>query len=356
MKRAIELAEMGRGFTKTNPLVGAVVVKDNKVIAEGYHHRYGDNHAEVDALNKVRGMAEGATMYVTLEPCSHYGKTPPCANRIIKEKLKRVVVAIRDPDERVSGKGIEILKKEGIEVEIGMLEDEAKFQNRVFLLNKSMKRPFITLKFATTLDGKIATNSGESKWITNSTSRQDSHILRSKVDGILVGKNTAIKDNPLLTNRSGKGYNPIRILLDSELEIDSNYNIYNFEAKTIAFTNSSDLEKYKNLTDKGVDIVRISRDGDGLNLNEICEELLKRDIAHILVEGGSKIHSSFIRSGLVDEIYHYIAPKLIGGGKSVDDGVGILNLSDSLNFNIMSTKNLDGDILIHGVRDVYGDC
>ncbi|WP_281269845.1 bifunctional diaminohydroxyphosphoribosylaminopyrimidine deaminase/5-amino-6-(5-phosphoribosylamino)uracil reductase RibD [Peptoniphilus indolicus] len=354
MKRALELAELGRGFTKTNPLVGAVVVKNNKIIAEGYHHRFGDNHAEVDALNKVSKMAEGATMYVTLEPCSHYGKTPPCVDRIIKEKLKRVVVAIKDPDERVSGRGIEILKKEGIDVEVGMLEEEAKFQNRVFLLNKSKKRPFITLKFATTLDGKIATSSGESKWITNSTSRKDSHILRGKVDGILVGKNTASKDNPFLTNRSGEGDNPIRILLDSELEINSNYNIYNSEAKTIVFTSSSDFEKREKLIES-CEVVRVSRDEKGLNLNEICDELLKRDIAHILVEGGSEVHSSFIRAGLVDEIYHYIAPKLLGGGKSVDDGEGILNLSDSLNFNIISTKNLDGDILIHGVRDVYGD-
>ena len=246
MKRALELAELGRGFTKTNPLVGAVVVKNNKIIAEGYHHRFGDNHAEVDALNKVSKMAEGATMYVTLEPCSHYGKTPPCVDRIIKEKLKRVVVAIKDPDERVSGRGIEILKKEGIDVEVGMLEEEAKFQNRVFLLNKSKKRPFITLKFATTLDGKIATSSGESKWITNSTSRKDSHILRGKVDGILVGKNTASKDNPFLTNRSGEGDNPIRILLDSELEINSNYNIYNSEAKTIVLQAHLILKSVRN--------------------------------------------------------------------------------------------------------------
>lgn len=354
MKRAIELAEKGRGYTKTNPLVGAVVVKNNEIIAEGYHHGYGENHAEVDALNKI-SCAENATMYVTLEPCSHYGKTPPCVERIIKEKIKKVVVAIEDPDERVSGRGIKILRDAGIEVEVGLLSDESKFQNRVFLLNKSQNRPFITLKFATTLDGKISTVIGESKWITNDTSRNESHILRSKVDGILVGRGTAEADNPSLTNRSGVGESPVRILLDSELKADIEYKIFNSDSKTIVFTASEDLYRKSLLEDKGVEIIKVSKNSYGLDLNEMCSELLKRNIAHILVEGGSKIHSSFIRNGLVDEIYHYIAPKVIGGGKSVTEGEGILNLEESLNFNIVSVRNLDGDILLHGVRNVYGN-
>lgn len=350
MRRAIEIAEKGRGFTKTNPLVGVVLVKDEKIISEGYHHAFGKNHAEVNALNKVKGRAEGSTMYVTLEPCSHFGKTPPCANRIVDEKIKKVVISLVDPDKRVSGRGIKILKSAGVEVEVGMLEDEVKFQNRVFLTNKKKNRPFFTLKFATSLDGKIATSTGESKWITNENSRNHSHRLRAKVDGILVGKNTVQEDNPHLTNRSGEGLNPTRILLDSDLSVDFLSNIYNREAKTIVFTASDDIKKINILLEKGVEVIKVFNGKNGLDLIQIAQELLKKDIGHVLVEGGSKIHSSFIKAGFVDEIYQYISPILIGGGKSVDEGEGILKLSESLKFKIDELKNLDGDIFIRSER------
>lgn len=355
MKKALELASKGRGFTKTNPLVGAVLVKNNKIISQGYHHAYGKAHAEVDALDKIQGNAKGAIMYVSLEPCSHYGKTPPCVERIIKEKIEKVFVAMMDPDERVSGNGIKRLREAGINVEVGLLEKEAMFLNRVFLVNKLEKRPFFTLKFATTLDGKIASSTGESKWITNENSRKHVHLIRGQIDGILVGKNTVINDNPTLNNRSGTGNSPIRIVLDSNLETKINSNIYYSSSKTIVFTNCNNIERIKKFSANNVEIVKVAKDKAGINLEQVCTELLNRNIAHVLIEGGSKVHSSFITHGLVDEIYHYIAPKLIGGGKSVTEGNGILKLNEALNFRILSTENLNGDLLIYGVRDVYGN-
>ncbi|RVU54347.1 bifunctional diaminohydroxyphosphoribosylaminopyrimidine deaminase/5-amino-6-(5-phosphoribosylamino)uracil reductase RibD [Anaerosphaera multitolerans] len=360
MEKAVNLALKGRGYTGSNPIVGAVIVKEGECIGRGYHKNFGGDHAEIEALKDCRESPEGATMYVTLEPCCHFGKTPPCTLAIEKAKIKRVVVGCLDPNSLVRGKGVEYLKSRGIEVTLDVLKEKCSELNKEFLFSMSKKRPYILLKSATSLDGKIATSKGESKWITSEESRMDSHRYRAVYNGILVGIGTVLGDNPSLTNRSGVGENPNRIVLDSNLKVPLNANILNIKdnAKTIIFTSSLDIEKKKLLEAGGAEIVKVNRDEyGGLSIVEILKELYKRGIYKLLVEGGSKVHGSFLKSGFVDEVVYYIAPKLIGGkaARSSIEGIGIESLKDAMELEFSSVEKVGPDIKLVGRRKCLRD-
>ena len=350
MRLAIEIAKKGAGKVNPNPMVGAVIVKDERVIGQGYHKYYGGNHAEVNAFENLSDSPEGATIYVTLEPCSHYGKTPPCVDKIIANKISKVVVGTLDPNPLVEGRGIKALKEAGIEVITGVLEEECKKLNEVFMKYILYKRPFVVLKTAMTLDGKIATESGESKWITSDKSRQEVHKLRNKLSAIMVGVNTVIKDNPELTCRLEGGKNPVRIIVDSKLRIPlgSNVVVDNLAQTIVATTEVADKDKILVLEKLGVKVLIINSKNERVDLKSLMIELGKRDIDGILLEGGATLSFSALEENIVDKIQVYIAPKIIGGEKSKTSigGKGIEKLSDAIMLNNMTVKSVGTDLLI----------
>lgn len=358
MKRAIELAQLGKGFTKLNPLVGAVIVKDGLKISEGYHRAYGLDHAERDAIKNANVPLEGATIYVNLEPCCHYGKTPPCTEAIIENKFSRVVIGCLDSFDKVSGKGVEQLRAAGIEVDVGVLEEEARALNRAFFTRLHTNRPYIISKIAMSLDGKTATSGGESQWITSKESREDAHRQRGQVDGILIGANTAILDNPSLTNRSGTGAKPVRIVLDSKLRIDKQAKLLtDKQAQTMIFTASTDQEKIEAITSDFVSVYQVPRTKKGLDLHRIMDILYEQALGTILVEGGSEVHGSFLTEGLIDEVVVYIAPMILGGrsAKTAVGGEGIATLTDALKLDSVEIEPIGVDYKLTGRRlDVYG--
>jgi diaminohydroxyphosphoribosylaminopyrimidine deaminase/5-amino-6-(5-phosphoribosylamino)uracil reductase len=321
MQLALDLAASAKGNTNPNPLVGAVLVKDGVIVGTGLHRKAGEPHAEVHAFNMAGEHAKGATLYVTLEPCSHYGKTPPCAKLVKESEVARVVVAMQDPNPEVAGRGIALLRDSGIEVEVGVLEDEAKRLNERFIHNMITKRPFVVSKFAMTLDGKIATHNGHSQWITGEAARADVHTLRHELDAILVGVGTVLADNPSLTTRLPKenGKNPVRIILDSELKTPLESNVANTDlAKTIIVTAlDASQQLAETLEQQGVHIVRVPKLANGLDLELMLDELYQLGITDILVEGGGAINASFLRAGLINKYIVYIAPKVLGGRNSV---------------------------------------
>ena len=350
MKRALSLAERGRGLTGTNPMVGAVLVKDGEIIGEGWHHGFGDDHAEVNCLKNAISSPAGATIYVNLEPCSHYGKTPPCVKTIMNAGIARVVIGTLDPNPRVAGRGVHILEQAGIEVVVGVLEEECSKLNRAFFSSILKRRPYITAKYATTIDGKIATSTGESQWITGEEARMDGHILRGQVDGIMVGTGTVLADDPKLSNRSGEGVQPTRIILDRRGIIESNANVYDGSQKTIVYTSDMDEEKEEVLASRGVIVVRINSIDGKLPLQEVLADLYEtKFIGHVLIEGGGRLHGSLIDEGLVDEFVLYLAPTIFGGGKSAIEGEGIEALKDRKDFEIMNVERLGDDLCIRGV-------
>lgn len=325
MELALKLAKTAKGKTNPNPMVGAVIVKDGMIVGTGIHRKAGEAHAEVHAFQMAGEHAKGATLYVTLEPCSHYGKTPPCANLVKDSGVRRVVVATLDPNPLVSGKGVQIIREAGIEVEVGLLEKEACKLNERFIHNMLTKRPFVTLKYAMTLDGKIATHSGHSKWISGEESRLSVHRLRNEVDAILVGIGTVLKDNPLLTTRlpDQQGKNPIRVILDSRLQIPMDANVLNDEAKTIiATTTDANPKKIAELEKRNITFIYCSKDQNGICLEEMLEQLYKHGITDVLVEGGGEVNASFVRAGLVNKYVIYVAPKLLGGRHSISPIAG----------------------------------
>lgn len=350
MRLAIEIAKKGAGKVNPNPMVGAVIVKDERVIGQGYHKYYGGNHAEVNAFENLSDNPEGATIYVTLEPCSHCGKTPPCVDKIIANKISKVVVGTLDPNPLVEGRGIKALKEAGIEVITGVLEEECKKLNEVFMKYILCKRPFVVLKTAMTLDGKIATESGESKWITSDKSRQEVHKLRNKLSAIMVGVNTVIKDNPELTCRLEGGKNPVRIIVDSKLRIPlgSNVVVDNLAQTIVATTEVADKDKILVLEKLGVKVLIINSKNERVDLQSLMIELGKRDIDGILLEGGATLSFSALEENIVDKIQVYIAPKIIGGEKSKTSigGKGIEKLSDAIMLNNMTVKSVGTDLLI----------
>lgn len=338
MARAIKLAS--KGYTSPNPMVGAVIVRDDRIIGEGFHEGPGLPHAEINALEGVD--AEGSTLYVSLEPCSHFGRTPPCTDAIISAGISRVVCAMEDPNPLVSG--IEVLRESGIEVSVGILEDAARKLNESFIKYMETGMPFVTMKSAMSLDGKISTNSGDSKWITSSYSRKYSRDLRARNDAILVGVNTVLKDNPRL--RSDIGKDPLRIILDSKLSSPLDSKVYEDRNVLVATTNACDDKRIEQFKERGIEVAIC---GDtSVDVIELATILGKRGITSVIVEGGSEVNGSFIRSGIVDKMLFFIAPKLIGGRNAPGPigGVGIEDMEHVLKLKGMRAEFLDGDILI----------
>lgn len=356
MRLAMQLAGNAIGRTSPNPLVGAVIVKDNRVVGCGWHRKAGTPHAEVHALNQAGELAQGADVYVTLEPCAHYGKTPPCAKALVEAKVKNVYGGLLDVNPKVAGKGFKILEDAGIHVEYGFLQDELRKQNEVFFKWIEHKKPFVVLKAAMTLDGKIATAIGQSKWITNETSRAYGYKLRDIYDGIMVGINTVIEDNPMLTARVDGGKNPIRIVVDSSLKIDINANVVQDKsAKTIiATTDKADKDKILKLQAQDVDVIVVDKDeNDKVDIEKLLDILGQKNICSILVEGGATLSGSFVAKKLVDKVYFFIAPKIVGGkeAKTPVAGTGILNLQEALALKDIQIEKLEEDILIIGRVD-----
>ena len=353
MKRAIELAEKGRGFTSPNPLVGAVIVKDSKIIGEGYHEAYGKAHAEVNAFLNATEDVSGADMYVTLEPCSHYGKTPPCALKIIEKGIKRVFVSSLDPNPLVNFKGIEMLRNSGIEVEYGILENITKKQNEIFFHFVKTKTPFVAIKYAMTLDGKIATSTGDSKWITNEQSRKFVHELRNKYSAILVGINTVLKDNPRLNTRLDRpARDPIRIILDPHLKIPyDSYVVTTAKVQTtyvVTLVNPKN-EKIRELQEFGVKFIYQNNTSE-IDLNDLMINLGKLGIDSVLVEGGSATHGKLLTSKVAHKVYAFIAPKLIGGSDALSPigGKGVELMKDAVLLADQEVTRFGEDVLITG--------
>lgn len=355
MKRALYLAEKGSGYVNPNPKVGAVIVKNGKIIGEGFHERFGQNHAEINALNSAGENARGAEIYVTLEPCSHFGKTPPCARTLVKAGLKKVIIAMKDPNPIVSGRGIEILRQNGIEVVLNVMKAEAEKLNEVFIKYITTKRPFVLMKSAVSLDGKIATTLGESKWISGEISRQYVHKLRNNFMAIMVGIGTVISDDPLLTTRieNKKSKSPTAIIVDSKLKIPLNSRIFttlNERKIIIATTEYADEAKMAELKKMGVLVLKTPSKGGHVNLDCLMNEIGKMGIDSILLEGGSKLNFSCIRENVVDKVMYFVAPKLIGGEKAKTsiEGDGIKSLSNAVELIDMSSEKIGEDILLTG--------
>lgn len=355
MGRAIELAKKGWGRTNPNPLVGAVIVKDGMVIAEGFHDVIGGAHAEVAAFKNATENVAGGTLYVNLEPCSHYGRTPPCAKAIIEAKIKKVVVAMIDPNPKVSGRGVQMLRDAGIEVEVGVLGEEAKKLNEIFINYVVRKKPFVILKTAMTLDGKIASAKGDSKWVTSEASRAYVHVLRDRVAAIMVGINTVIKDNPMLTTRlkDKEGKDPVRIVVDSKgiIPMDSKVLCKDSKAGVILATTSNIIkEKEMQLVDKGVKIIKADGADGRVDLAKLSEELYKLEIDSILLEGGGTLNSAALEAGIVDKAMFFIAPKILGGKEAVTpvEGCGKSLMSDAVKLKDVSFSKYGEDILVEG--------
>lgn len=345
MQIALELAEKGRGFTSPNPLVGAVIVKNGKIIGKGYHEQYGSHHAEVNAFLNASEDVTGATMFVTLEPCSHYGKTPPCAKLIIEKKIKKVVITKLDPNPLIYKNGVKMLEDAGIEVEYGLLENEASLQNEIFFHYIKTKTPYVAIKYAMTLDGKIATKSFDSKWITNSKSREYVHDLRNKYQAILVGVNTIIKDDAKLNvRRDVKSRQPIRIIIDPNLKtpLDS----YLVKTANLQPTIIVSTKKDKSYTDFGVEVIEMEK----IDLKELLKILGERYIDSVFIEGGSYTHGTFLDEKVVNKVYAFIAPKIIGGKEALTpvSGLGVNLMKDAFSLENIKLKTFDEDILVEG--------
>ena len=353
MRRAIELAERGVGFTNPNPMVGAVIVKGGKVIGEGWHERCGEWHAERNAFRNCTVPAEGATMYVTLEPCCHYGKTPPCTEAIIEHGVARVVIGMEDPNPLVAGKGIALLREAGIEVVCGVEEEALREQNRVFLKYISTRLPWVALKAAMTLDGKIATRTGDSKWITGAEARACVHELRHRFMAILVGIGTAVADDPLLNCRiEGRGVRqPIRVVVDSNarLSLESQLVQTAEEYRTIvAYTRFAPEERVKALREAGVEMLLCEEKEGLVDVRNLLELLGQFGIDSILLEGGGNLNYTFLSEGLVDELYAFVAPKIVGGmsAKTPVEGTGVEKMADAINLELKNVLNIGDDVLL----------
>jgi len=361
MRMALELAEKGRSSTSPNPMVGSVVVKNGKVISHSYHRRAGTLHAEAIALNKAGKKAKGATLYVNLEPCSHRGRTPACTDAIIKSKIKRVYCAMIDPNPLNNGRSIKILKKNNIDVNIGLLKKDAERLNEAFIKYITKKMPFVTLKAAESLDGKIATKIYDSKWITSDEARDYAHKLRSEVDAILVGVNTVIKDNPLLTSRRPRS--PIKVILDPDLRIPERAKIFSKCSPSLniivvlkeSLNDKAILEKIKRLSKRGILVIACPEKDARIDLKFLLKELAELEISQLLVEGGGETLAGFIEGGLVDRVLFFIAPKIIGGKDAITsvEGQGVDRVRKSLKLKDIKIEKIGEDILVGGY--VYGN-
>ncbi|OLN33614.1 bifunctional diaminohydroxyphosphoribosylaminopyrimidine deaminase/5-amino-6-(5-phosphoribosylamino)uracil reductase RibD [Desulfosporosinus metallidurans] len=352
MRRALELAEKARGRTSPNPLVGCVIVNDEQVVGEGYHLKAGTPHAEVHALAAAGDLARGATAYVTLEPCSHFGRTPPCSDALISAEIKRVVVAMKDPNPLVAGRGIDRLRKSGIQVDVGLLLPEASTMNEVFIKAITTELPFVVYKTAMTLDGKIATETGNSRWVSNEESRHYAHQLRDRYDVILVGSETVIQDNPALTCRLPVGKDPIRLVVDGQLRLPENAQVLTASAHSpciIATTQAASAVKVERL--KRLDQVEIWQYNSPRHvpLEKLLRDLVCRGWTSVLLEGGGGLAGSLIQEQLVDKLDLFIAPKLVGGnGPSPLSGLHVKSMSEAKALQNLQIDMETGDLHVTG--------
>lgn len=355
MRRAIELAAKGEGHTDPNPLVGAVIVKDGRIIGEGYHEVYGSLHAERNALKNCGEDMRGADMYVTLEPCCHYGKQPPCTLALIEAGIKHVYVGSSDPNPKVAGKGIAQLREAGIDVTEGFLKDECDALNPVFFHYISTNEPYIALKYAMTADGRIATDNGKSQWITGTKAREHVHKLRNRYKGILIGIGTVLADDPMLTCRIDGGRNPVRIVLDTHLRIPLESKLVQSakEVPLIVVCGSSDtdipcIEKIEKLKALGAEVIAVNEEQGHVSIPDTLKALGERGINGILVEGGAHINGAFIDTGNVNRIYTYIGARIFGGNalKSPVRGAGFDSLDTALRLGAPKVEIFDEDVLL----------
>jgi diaminohydroxyphosphoribosylaminopyrimidine deaminase/5-amino-6-(5-phosphoribosylamino)uracil reductase len=359
MNKALRLAKKGSGFVSPNPMVGAVLVKDDCILSTGYHKNFGGSHAEVNVLlNLTKYQTEGSTLYVNLEPCSHYGKTPPCVDTIIKTGIIRVVVGTMDPNPNVNGRGIEKLKKNGIKVTLGILEEACYRLNESYFKYITYKKPFVTLKIAQTLDGKIATQTGHSRWITNDKSRQIVHKMRSESDSVMVGIDTVLSDDPELTVRTVRGRNPKRILLDSRLRIPMNASVlqhHDPENTILVISKKIKSVKIETLQKKGIQLWSLDLNEEkNIDLSKLLEKCADHGIGSVLVEGGKRLFTSFLESHEVDRIVIFIAPKVFGKGMEVFGNLGITSPEDAIQFKDTAWYKVGSDMMFEGrIRRVY---
>jgi diaminohydroxyphosphoribosylaminopyrimidine deaminase / 5-amino-6-(5-phosphoribosylamino)uracil reductase len=359
MKMALDLAKKGEGFTSPNPMVGAVIVKDGKVVGKGYHQAAGKAHAEVNAVDDAGALAKDATLYVTLEPCNHTGRTPPCTEKLIAAGIRRVVAAMTDPNPEVKGGGLKYLKSRGVIITSGVCETRAKRLNEAFIKFVRTKRPFTIVKCAATLDGHIATKTGDSKWVSGEESRQFVHRLRHAVDAIMVGVNTVEKDDPSLTARIAatsktfKPKDPIRIVLDTRLRIPENAKLLRLHSQsdTILVTGSSvSRDKKRRLEKKGVRIIEMPVKSELIDLDRLMDHLGSLAVTSLLIEGGGRVIASALSAGIVDKIHFFYAPKILGG----DDGIPICKgpgadvMNDCIAVKDIRVQRFGNDVMIEG--------
>ena len=353
MRRAITLAQQGRGWTSPNPLVGAVIVKDGRIIGEGYHEKYGELHAERNAIASLTESAEGATIYVTLEPCCHYGKTPPCTEAIIENKLARVVIGSRDPNPKVSGKGSAMLREAGIAVEEDFLREECDRLNPIFFHYITTNTPYVILKYAMTADGKIATKTGASKWITGEKSRELVQQMRHNYRGIMVGIGTVLADDPMLNTRFEGGRSPVRIICDSRLRIPEDCAIAKSarEYETIVACASAEPGKRRRLEALGIQVLELAAADGSVDLEALMRVLGEKKIDSILLEGGGTLSDSMLRLGLVHEVKAFVAPKLFGGAgaKTPVEGSGVELPDQAVRLSLEKVTAVGEDLLIEYV-------
>ncbi len=354
IRRAFALAKKGMGYVSPNPMVGAVIVKDNRVIGEGFHHQFGGLHAEADAVKNAIADVEGATMYVNLEPCSHYGKMPPCTGLLIQKKISKVVVSMTDPNPLVSGNGIKMLQNAGIEVVLGVLEKEAKELNKIFIQYITQGIPYVLLKAAMTLDGKIATCTGDSKWVSNEKARKKVHLLRKQYAAVMVGYNTVEADNPMLTCRLPKqSKNPVRLIMDSAAHISTDSLVLNTlsVAKTIVIhTDKAPIKKLNQIKEKGADTLLVEEKNGHVDFNCMLKQIGLMGIDSVLLEGGGTLAYSALEAGCVDEVLFFVAPKIIGGKHALTpvEGLGIDIMKNALYVNDLQCKKIGDNLMITG--------
>ena len=349
---AIRLARRGAGKAGPNPMVGAVIVANGNIIGQGYHKKCGDHHAEINAINSAKKNIKGSTFYITLEPCSHYGRTPPCIDALIRENPGRVVVGSLDPNPEVNGKGIKILRSKGIKVDVGICESDCMQLNEHYFKFIKTGMPYITVKYAQTLDGRIATKSGDSQWISSEASRRYVHRLRSINQGIMVGAGTVVADNPQLTVRHVRGKNPFRIIVDSKLRIPIKSSVLtdaNACLTIIATTSDAPAAKIAAVKKRGVEVWVVRKERDGrVGLRDLLKQLGKREIMSVLIEGGSGIITSLLKSGLVDKMIIPIAPMIVGKGLEAIGDLNINKINKSIRFTSFKTMKKGDDIIFEG--------
>lgn len=354
MNLAMKLALKAKGKTSPNPLVGAVVVKNGRIIGRGFHQKAGLAHAEIIALDDAGEKAKGATLYVTLEPCAHFGRTPPCVDRIIKSGLRKVIVGMADPNPLNNGRGINIIRQRGIKIEVGFLEEKLRKINEAFIKYITKGVPFVTVKVAQSLDGKIATRSGDSKWITCDKSRIFSHKLRQDFDTIMVGVNTVLRDNPKLDPWFSKK-KLIKIIVDSQLSTPQDANIFAGSSKVIIVTlpsNPGQETENRKILSRKAEILEVKEKTGQINLRDMMKKLARKEITNILVEGGGTLIGSLFDEGLVDKILFFVSPKIIGGKEAIGSvmGKGVSRIDNAIRLKNIRLRHLDlgEDFLVEG--------